>query len=317
MVGSEIEFYLYRDTYEEAHARGYSALSTHSNFAEDYNILQTTRDEYVIGEIRRALEGAGVPVEFTKGEAGRGQHEINLSYATALEMADRNHVYKNAAKEIAAALGRSVTFMAKPSMSDVGSSCHVHASLWSLDGSTALFADHHGEHGASKLFRHFVAGQIATAREFSLLWGPTVNSYRRFKPGSWAPTGVGWGIDNRTVGFRKVGHGASTRVENRIPGADAVSYLVFAGTIAGGLHGIRHELEPAAPFEGNGYEDRDVERIPWNLPDAIDLWRNSNIARECFGEEAHHWILRSAEAEWEDFNDTVTDWELKRYFERI
>lgn len=317
MVGSEIEFYLYRDSYEEAHARGYAGLSTHSNFAEDYNILQTTRDEYVIGEIRRALEGAGVPVEFSKGEAGRGQHEINLSYSTALEMADRNHVYKNAAKEIAAAHGRSVTFMAKPSMSDVGSSCHVHASLWSLDGTTALFADHHGEHGASELFHQFVAGQIATAREFSLLWAPTVNSYRRFKPGSWAPTGVGWGIDNRTVGFRKVGHGSSTRVENRIPGADAVSYLVFAGTIAGGLYGIRHQLDPAAPFEGNGYEDRDVARVPWNLPDAIDLWRDSSIARECFGEEAHHWILRSAEAEWEDFNDTVTDWELKRYFERI
>lgn len=171
MVGSEIEFYLYRDSYEEAHARGYSGLSTHSNFAEDYNILQTTRDEYVIGDIRRALEGAGIPVEFSKGEAGRGQHEINLSYSTALEMADRNHIYKNAAKEIAATHGRSVTFMAKPSMSDVGSSCHVHASLWSLDGATALFADHHGEHGASELFRRFVAGQIATARDFSLLWG--------------------------------------------------------------------------------------------------------------------------------------------------
>ena len=317
MVGSEIEFYLYRDSYEEAHARGYSGLSTHSNVAEDYNILQTTRDEYVIGDIRRALEGAGIPVEFSKGEAGRGQHEINLSYSTALEMADRNHIYKNAAKEIAATHGRSVTFMAKPSMSDVGSSCHVHASLWSLDGATALFADHHGEHGASELFRRFVAGQIATARDFSLLWGPTVNSYRRFKPGSWAPTGVGWGIDNRTLGFRKVGHGSSTRVENRIPGADAVSYLVFAGTIAGGLYGIRHELDPGAPFEGNGYEDRNVGRIPWNLPDAIELWRHSAIARECFGDEVHHWILRSAEAEWEDFNDTVTDWELKRYFERI
>jgi glutamine synthetase len=317
MLGSEIEFYLYHDGYEEAHARGYTGLRTHSSFAEDYNILQTTRDEPVIGAIRRALEGAGVPVEFSKGEAGRGQHEINLSYSTAIEMADRNHIYKNAAKEIAAAHGRSVTFMAKPSMSDVGSSCHVHASLWSLDGSTPLFADHDGEHGVSRLFRHFVAGQISTAREFSLLWGPTVNSYRRFQPGSWAPTGVGWGVDNRTVGFRKVGHGASTRVENRIPGADAVSYLVFAGTIAGGLHGIRNELELAPAFEGNGYEDPDVARIPWNLRDAIDLWRDSRVARECFGDEVHHWILRSAEAEWEDFNGAVTDWELRRYFERI
>lgn len=317
MVGSEIEFYLYRDSFEEAHARGYRDLRTHSNYAEDYNILQTTRDEYVIADIRRALEGAGVPVEFSKGEAGRGQHEINLSYSTAVEMADRNHVYKNAAKEIAASHDRAVTFMAKPSMSDVGSSCHVHASLWSLDGVRALFADPDGEHGASDLFRHFVAGQLATAREFSLLWAPTVNSYRRFQPGSWAPTGIGWGVDNRTVGFRKVGHGSSTRVENRIPGADAVSYLVFAGTIAGGLHGIRHSLPLSAPFSGNGYEDPDVGRIPWNLPDAIELWRNSSIARECFGDDVHHWILRSAESEWEDFNHAVTDWELSRYFERI
>ena len=317
MVGSEIEFYLFHDTYEEAYGRAYRHLHTHSNFAQDYNVLQTTRDEYVIARIRRALQDAGVPVEFSKGEAGRGQHEINLSYSTAIEMADRNHVYKNAAKEIAANHDRSITFMAKPSMYDVGSSCHVHASLWSLDGSQPLFSDPAGEHGISELFRHFVAGQMATAREFSLLWAPTVNSYRRFKPGSWAPTGIGWGVDNRTVGFRKVGYGPSTRVENRIPGADASSYLVFAGTIAGGLYGIRHSLPLAPAFSGNGYEDKDVERIPWNLPDAIALWRDSSIARECFGEEVHKWILRSAESEWEDFNDAVTDWELFRYFERI
>jgi glutamine synthetase len=188
-------------SYDEAHERGYRRLRTHSNFAQDYNILQTTRDEYVISRIRSALDEAGVPVEFSKGEAGRGQHEINLSYSTAIEMADRNHVYKNAAKEIAAAHGRAVTFMAKPSMHDVGSSCHVHASLWSLDGSRSMFFDPSGEHETSEIFRHFVAGQMATAREFSLLWAPTVNSYRRFKPGSWAPTGIGWGIDNRTVGF--------------------------------------------------------------------------------------------------------------------
>lgn len=317
MLGSEIEFYLYHDSYDEAHARNYNHLHTHSNFAQDYNVMQTSRDEYIIGRIRRALQEAGVPVEFSKGEAGRGQHEINLSYATAVEMADRNHIYKSAAKEIAAAHDRAITFMAKPSMNDVGSSCHVHASLWSLDGNTALFADVNGAHGESRLFRQFVAGQIATAREFSLLWAPTINSYRRFQPGSWAPTGIGWGIDNRTVGFRQVGHGSSIRVENRIPGADAVSYLVFAGTIAGGLYGIRHELELEPAFSGNGYEDKDVGRIPWNLPDAIALWRESAIAKECFGEEVHHWILRSAESEWEDFNNTVTNWEMFRYFERI
>jgi len=317
MLGSEIEFFLFRESYEEALGRGYHRLRPHSAFAEDYNIQATTRDEPVIGAIRKALIEAGVPVEFSKGEAGAGQHEINIGYASAVEMADRNLVYKTAAKEIAAQMDRSISFMAKPSFADVGSSCHVHVSLWSANGSTPLFADDTDEHGMSKLFRHFLAGQVATAREFSLLWAPTVNSYKRFQPESWAPTGVGWGVDNRTLGFRKVGHGASTRVENRIPGADAISYLAFAGAIAGGLHGIRHELELEAPYTGNGYTATDIGRIPWNLRDAIDLWRDSAVAKECFGDEAHHWILRSAESEWEAFHKTVTDWEMFRYFERI
>lgn len=317
MLGSEIEFFLYHDSYDEAKAKNYHSLRTHSAWAEDYNILQTTRDEYIVGAIRSALENSGVPIEFSKGEAGAGQHEINLSYSTAVEMADRNHIYKNAAKEIAAVNGRSITFMAKPDFNDVGSSCHIHASLWTLDGSKSVFEDHNDALGMSETFRHFLAGQIHTAREFSLLWAPTVNSYRRFQPGSWAPTGIGWGVDNRTLGFRKVGHGSGTRVENRIPGADANSYLAFAGTIAGGLYGIKNKLALGEPFAGNGYEDANVGRVPWNLPDAIELWRNSSIARECFGENVHHWILRSAESEWEAFNRTVTDWEKNRYFERI
>ncbi|KGA11310.1 MAG: hypothetical protein GM46_4070 [actinobacterium acAcidi] len=317
MLGSEIEFFLYHDSYDEAKAKNYHSLRTHSAWAEDYNILQTTRDEYIVGAIRSALVNSGVPIEFSKGEAGAGQHEINLSYSTAVEMADRNHIYKNAAKEIAAASGRSITFMAKPDFNDVGSSCHIHASLWTLDGSKSVFEDHNDSLGMSETFRHFLAGQIHTAREFSLLWAPTVNSYRRFQPGSWAPTGIGWGVDNRTLGFRKVGHGSGTRVENRIPGADANSYLAFAGTIAGGLYGIKNKLALSEPFAGNGYEDANVGRVPWNLPDAIELWRNSAIARECFGENVHHWILRSAESEWEAFNRTVTDWEKNRYFERI
>ncbi len=321
MIGSEIEFFMYRESFETARRNGYRDLQTHSDWAQDYNILQTTRDEYVIGDIRRSLIQAGIPVEFSKGEAGAGQHEINLSYAPALEMADRNHIYKNATKEIAALHGRSVTFMAKPSMADVGSSCHVHISLWSPDGRTSLFADDgHAStdgHGTSPTFRHFVAGLVATAREFSLLWAPTVNSYRRFQPDSWAPTGIGWGVDNRTLGFRQVGHGSSVRVENRIPGADANSYLAFAGMVAGGLHGIKNRLELGPAFTGNGYTDADIPRIPWNLPDAIELWRQSTIARECFGDAVHHWILRSAESEWEAFNRHVSDWELTRYFERI
>lgn len=314
MVGSEIEFFMYRESYEAARAGGYRDLHTHSDWAQDYNILQTTRDEYVIGDVRRALQAAGVPVEFSKGEAGAGQHEINLSYAPAIEMADRNHIYKTATKEIAALHGRSVTFMAKPSMADVGSSCHVHVSLRSERDSTPVFA---GDGEPSAEFRHFLAGMVATAREFSLLWAPTVNSYRRFQPDSWAPTGIGWGVDNRTLGFRAVGHGASTRIESRIPGSDANSYLAFAGVIAGGLFGLRERLELGPAFAGNGYSDPSIPRIPWNLPDAIALWRGSEVARSAFGDDVHHWILRSAESEWEAFNRTVTDWERERYFERI
>ena len=317
MVASEIEFYLFKDTYDEAHDKGYRDLKPHSPWLEDYHILQTTKDEYILGQLRRQLELAGVPVGFSKGEAGRGQHEINLDYTTAVEMADRNSVYKLAAKEIAHFAGRSVSFMAKYDFNDTGSSCHIHSSLWSLDGSTALFDDHHGPHGMSQLFQHYLAGQIATAREFSLLWAPTINSYKRFQPGSWAPTGIGWGVDNRTLGFRKVGHGTGTRVECRIPGSDANSYFAFAGTLAGGLYGIRNRLELGEPFSGNGYEAPDIERIPWNIADAIALWEASDIARECFGEEVHHHIATMARAEWKAFNRTVTDWELRRYWERI
>ena len=256
MIGSEIEFYLFRDSYDQLHDKGYRNLLPHSPYMEDYQIVQTTRDEYVVGEIRRGLEAAGIPVEFSKGEAGRGQHEINLSYTRALEMADRNIVYKTAAKEIAAGLGRSVTFMAKYDFAETGSSCHVHSSLWHLsegavrgsafDGGHGAGGHGAGEHGAgghgaalTDHFRMYLAGQLAAARDFSILWAPTVNSYKRFQPGSWAPTAVAWGSDNRTLGYRVVGHGAGTRVECRIPGADANSYLAFAGTIAAGLYGIQ------------------------------------------------------------------------------
>ena len=318
MVASEIEFYLFKDTYDEAHAKGYRDLQPHSPWLEDYHILQTTKDEYILGQIRRGLEAAGVPVEFSKGEAGKGQHEINLDYTTAVEMADRNSVYKTAAKEIAHLSGRSISFMAKYDINDTGSSCHIHSSLWSLDGTKALFeGDHHDPHHMSPLFQHYLAGLIATSREFSLLWAPTVNSYKRFQLGSWAPTGVGWGIDNRTLGYRLVGHGKGTRVECRIPVSDANSYFAFAGTLAGGLYGIRNELPLEEPFSGNGYEAPDIDRIPWNLPDAIALWENSSIARECFGDDVHHHILTMAKAEWQAFNHTVTDWELRRYWERI
>lgn len=317
MLGSELEFYLFDDTYREAHRKGYRDLSPHADFLQDYQVFQTTRDEYVIGAIRRGLLAAGIPVECSKGEAGRGQHEINLRYTTAVEMADQNTIFKHAAKEIAADLGRSVSFMAKWDMAETGSSGHIHSSLWDLAGETALFdGGHDAEHGMSDLFRHYLAGQIATARDFAVLWAPYVNSYKRFQPGSWAPTGIGWGVDNRTLGFRKVGHGRGTRVECRIPGSDMNSYHAFAGTIAGGLYGIRHQLELPPAFEGNGYEAPHIDRIPWNIVDAIDRWERSEIAVECFGEAVHHHVLTTARAEWQAFNQTVTDWELRRYWER-
>jgi glutamine synthetase len=319
MIGSEIEFFLFADSYEQAHAAGYRGLTNHSNWVQDYHVLQTTRDEYVIGAIRRGLEAAGVPVECSKGEAGRGQHEVNLDFTTALEMADRNHVYKNAAKEIAAQQGRSITFMAKYSADDTGSSCHIHSSLWRGPHAAPVsaMADPDGLHGMSDTFRWYLGGLLATAQEFSLLWAPTVNSYKRFQPGSWAPTGVGWGVDNRTLGFRVVGHGAGMRVECRIPGADANSYLAFAGTIAGGLHGIEQRIEPPEPFVGNGYEATDVPRVPWTLAEAADRWEASTVAREAFGDEVHHHVLNMARQEWAAFNRAVTDWERQRYFERI
>ena len=185
-----------------------------------------------------------MPVEFSKGEAGKGQHEINLDYTTAVEMADRNTVYKNAAKEIAALNGRSISFMAKYGFDETGSSCHIHSSLWSDNGTEPAMHDARGEHGMSEVFRWWLGGLLATAAEFSLLWAPTINSYKRFQPGSWAPTAIGWGLDNRTLGYRKVGHGKGTRVECRIPGSDANSYFAFAGTLAGGLHGIVNRIEP-------------------------------------------------------------------------
>ena len=316
MLASEIEFYLFRDSYEEAYAKGYKGLTPHSAFLEDYHVLQTTKDEYLVGQIRRGLEAAGVPCEFSKGEAGRGQHEINLDYTTAVEMADRNVVYKNAAKEIAALNGRAISFMAKYDFEDTGSSCHIHSSLWDAAAGRSLMDDHHGEHGMSELFRWYLGGLLATAQEFAILFAPYVNSYKRFQPGSWAPTTVGWGIDNRTLGFRKVGHGAGTRVECRIPGSDANTYLAFAATIAGGLHGIRHKIEPPLPFDGSGYDEHDLPRIPWNLVDAIDLWESSTLAKEAFGEEVHFHLLNCARQEWMAFNRCVTDWELARYFER-
>jgi glutamine synthetase len=315
MIGSELEFFLFKEGYDAANTAGYRGLTPSSPYVEDYAILQTSKEEDVLSAIRRGLRGAGFPLEFSKGEAGRGQHEVNLTYQRAVEMADVNLLFKTAVKELAESAGRSATFMAKPHDDDAGNSGHVHSSLWSADGSTSLMAD--GEHDMSELFRWYLGGLLATARDFSLLFAPNVNSYKRFQPGSWAPTGIGWDVDNRTLGFRVVGHGQSLRVENRIPGADVNSYHAFAATIAGGLLGIEQRIEPPPPYRGNGYTAADLPRIPTTFVEAIELWRDSANAKACFGDDVHHHVLRHAEFEWDAFNHAVTDWERQRYFERI
>jgi len=315
-IGAELEFFLFKDSYSEAAAKRYHGLVPHSNVVEDYHILQTTRDEYLIREIRNGLQAAGVPVEFSKGEAGKGQHEINLLYAPATEMADRNTVYKNAAKEIADSHGRSLTFMAKYAMDEVGSSCHIHSSLWDKKGRSVMWDEKKPQH-MSDTFRHWLGGLVHCSRELTLLFAPTVNSYKRYQPDSWAPTAIAWGVDNRTCGLRVVGHGQGYRVESRIPGADVNSYLAFAGVIAAGLYGIEHQLDPGDPFEGNAYTDPDVEHIPSTIVDAIDLFRTSEVAEEAFGTDVRDHILNSAEQEWAAFNRAVTDWELMRNFEQL
>lgn len=317
MVGSELEFYLFKDSFEEATRKDFKGLVPHSDYIEDYHILQTTKDEYLIRQIRNGMQAAAVPVEFSKGEFGRGQHEINLVYADALEMADRHTIYKNGVKEIAALNDRAVTFMAKFSMEEAGSSFHLHSSLWDSEKGHALDWDEDDPEHMSETFRHYLGGLIATGRELSWMFAPYVNSFKRYQPESWAPTALVWGRDNRTCGFRIVGHGHSFRVESRIPGADANPYLAFAATIAAGLHGIENRIEPPPAYEANAYEAEDVARVPWNIVEAIDELQESEVAKKAFGDEVHHHLVNTAKQEWARFNQTVTDWELRRNFERI
>ncbi len=315
-VGSELEFFLFKESLDEAAARRYRDLTPHSNVILDYHILQTSRDEFLIRAIRNGMDGAGVPVEFSKGEAGFGQHEINLEYSDAVTMADRHSIYKNGAKEIAHQHDRAITFMAKYSMDDVGSSCHIHSSLWDKKTRRSLMWDDDVEHHFSALTRGWLGGLIATGRELAWMFAPTVNSYKRYQPESWAPTALAWGHDNRTCGYRMVGHGPSYRVESRIPGADANPYLAFAATIAAGLHGIEHGIEPPPRFEGNAYVADGVVRVPWNLVEAIEEFAQSKVASDAFGEEVHFHLLNMARQEWAYFNRSVTDWELKRNFDQ-
>ncbi len=315
-TASELELYLFRESFDEARAKRYHGLTPVSGYLEDYHILQTSKEEPLVRTIRNHMEAAGVPVECSKGEWGRGQEEINLRYAEALEMADRHVLYKHGVKEIAWQQGSSVTFMAKYDMGAAGSSFHLHSSLWDRSGRRSLFAVK-GSRQGTPLFQHWLAGQMAMARELAYFYAPTVNAYKRYQAGSFAPTRIACGWDNRTCGFRLCGVGPSFRVENRIPGADANPYLAFAATIAAGLHGIARKLKPPKLYEGNAYQDAALAQVPKTLREALDALAGSRVAREAFGAKVVEHYLQHGRLEQQAFDQSVTDWELLRHFERI
>ena len=321
-MASELEFFLFKEDYDEAREKGYHGLRTREAYNEDYNLLAGAKAEPVLGALRRHVDASGIPVEFSKGEASPGQQELNLRYAAAVEMADRHVLYKQAAKEIAAANGAAITFMAKWDTDHAGSSLHVHMSFRDRDGGSA-FCDPEapelpGTHARpSDTFRHAVGGLLARARELSMLFAPTPNSYKRYIEGTFAPTRIAWSYDNRTVGFRVVGHGDGLRIECRIPGGDANPYLVYAGMIAAALDGIEDRTDPGPLFEGDGYEAHDMPRVPHTLDEAIEVFAGSEFARKAFGEPVVAHLLHFARAELGAHRIAVTDFERARYFERI
>ena len=307
-AGTELEFIVFRDSYEDAWRKGYRDLDPANLYNVDYSMLGTARVEPLIRRIRNSMMAADMRVENSKGECNFGQHEINFRYDHALRTADNHVIYKTGAKEIAAQEGMSITYMAKLDERE-GNSCHIHLSL-ADEGGDNVFA------GDEATFKSFVAGQLAGLRELTLMFAPHVNSYKRFVPGSFAPTAVAWGHDNRTCSMRVVGHGPGLRVENRLPGADVNPYLALAAMIAAGLHGIDNGLELEPAFEGNAYES-DKPRVPHNIYDARDLFEGSDIAREAFGQEVVDHYLNRARIEIDAMEATVTDWEKIRGFERL
>ncbi len=312
-MATELEFYLLRESYDELRDRDHPTPAPFGWYNEDYQLLQATRGEPLYRRLRNEMTAAGIPIEFSKGEAAAGQHEINIHYSGALEAADRAILFKHGAKEMAWQGGRAITFMAKPHQDWTGSSGHIHASLW-RDGASAFPADSGAE--MSEAMRWFLGGVIAGARDLSLLMAGTINAYKRFAAASWAPVNVVWGRDNRTCGFRMVGSGNALRIENRLPGADSNPYLAFAAMLGAGLTGIERKIEPPAEFRGNGYLATDAPKIPSALYRAIDLWEGSDLAREIFGETVHAHYLNAARVEQELYDRTVTDWERRRYLER-
>jgi glutamine synthetase len=312
-VGTELEFIVFEDTYEQAWDANYRGLTPLNRYNSDYSILGTGRIEPLLRRIRNEMAGAGLRVESAKGECNPGQHEIVFRYEDALTTCDQHAVYKTGAKEIAAQEGVALTFMAKYNERE-GNSCHIHLSLTDTDGATVMPGDGPGE--MSAVMRHFLAGQLAALREFALLYAPNINSYKRYQRGSFAPTAVAWGLDNRTCALRVVGHGRSMRFENRLPGGDVNPYLAVAGMVAAGLHGIEEglELPPACP--GNAYA-ADYEQVPATLREAAALWADSALARAAFGDAVVAHYRTMAQVELDAFDAAVTDWELRRSFERL
>jgi glutamine synthetase len=313
MAGTELEFIVFRDSYEAAWELGYRELTPANQYNVDYSVLGTSRVEPLLRGIRNGMAGAGMTVESAKGECNPGQHEIAFRYADALTTADNHVIYKTGAKEIAAQAGMSLTFMAKYNERE-GNSCHLHVSLRDGDDRPVFAGD--GPNGFSEVFEHFVAGQLAVLRELTLLYAPNINSYKRFAEGSFAPTAVAWGLDNRTCALRVIGHGSSLRVENRTPGGDVNPYLALAAAIAAGLYGIENELSLEPEFTGNAYGS-DKPRVPATLRDAAELFEKSSLARAAFGEDVVEHYANMARVELAAFDSAVTDWERVRGFERL
>ena len=313
-AASELEFYLYKESYAEAWEKGFKDLTPTIPYILDYHILATTMDEAYLGaDPPRHARAPGIPVEFSKGEAWYGQHEVNFRYADAVTAADRHTIYKNGVKEIAFLNDISASFMAKPSEDDIGSSCHVHQSLVDEDGKS-VFVDGEGEE--TDTFMHFIGGMRNHIRELALFVAPAINSYKRYAAESWAPTSVSWGRDNRTCGFRVVGHGQSRRVECRIPGADANPYLALAALLAAGLDGIENKTDPGPELKGNAYEAGEAEAFPSSLREAVAQWEKSDFAKQAFGEAVHKHYLNYGQLEQGLFDKVVTDYERRRMFER-
>lgn len=314
---SELEFYLFEESYDSARTKKWSQLGTASPYIGDYTISITSKEEAYMRAIRNGLSGAGIPVENSKGEWGPGQEEINVRYAEALEMADNHVILKNGCKEIAAQMGKAVTFMAKYNYNLAGNSSHIHNSLWTADGKTPLFLDKKGERGMSELMRHWVAGQMRYARDITWFLAPYINSYKRFQVGTFAPTKIIWSDDNRTAGFRLCGAGTKgIRIECRIGGADLNPYLAFGALIAAGLAGIDEKLELQKPFEGDAYYGAKLPEIPKTLREATEHLRKSKLMREAFGKDVVDHYVHTAEWEQFEYDRRVTDWELHRGFER-